>query len=151
MRLRCLAGAYSDTSVAVLGMEVPRPSRAEAFAASDLYTLSNASALGDNGHSYVLVAPPAMPVVSTSIVARAVVTTSIITVAIIATISAVPIGITIVSGPGARSIYHRRTIDNGRRRVNNRRTSIHGARHADADTDTDRHTTGLRKACQPCT
>jgi hypothetical protein len=144
MRLRCLAGAYSDTSVAVLGMEVPRPSRAEAFAASDLYTLSNASALGDNGHSYVLVAPPAMPVVSTSIVARAVVTTSIITVAIIATIS-------IVSGPGARSIYHRRTIDNGRRRVNNRRTSIHGARHADADTDTDRHTTGLRKACQPCT
>jgi hypothetical protein len=91
-----------------------------------------------------------MPVVPTSIVAAMpVVARAVVTAAVIASISAVPIGITIVSRPGARSIYHRRTVDD-RRRINNRRTDIHGARHTDADTDADRHTTGLREAGRPC-
>ena len=89
-----------------------------------------------------------MPVVATSIVARAVVpvsivtravitasivTRAVVTAAVIASISAVPIGITIVSGPGVRSKYHRRPVDDGRRRMDNRRTDIHGARHTNAD------------------
>jgi hypothetical protein len=88
-----------------------------------------------------------MAVIPMAVVPTAVVTRAVVTAAVIASISAVPIGITIVSGPGARSKYHRRTVEDGRRRIDNRRTGIHGARHANADAY--RHTTRLREAGQP--
>jgi hypothetical protein len=82
-----------------------------------------------------------MPVVTMSIVA-----TAVVAAVVIASISAVPIGITVVSG--GRSIYHWRPVDDGRRRIDNRRSDIHGARHTDADAD--RYATGLRGAGPPC-
>src|ERR1700748_1809816 len=84
-----------------------------------------------------------MPVVTASIVA-----TAIVAAPVIASISAVPIGIAIVSGPGAGTIYHRRSVDGARRRIDNRWTGIHGARHTDADAD--RYATGLREADPAC-
>jgi hypothetical protein len=69
-----------------------------------------------------------------SVVATPIVASTIVPTAVVASISAVPIGTTIVSRPWTGTIYQRRrTIDDRRRCIDDRWPEIDGTRYTDAD------------------